>query len=119
MFLKSWFYDHVMIIFFYTAARIKGRGTNFGGGQDWRERIGDNFSVFFRTGDNFLVKTLGENWTGDKFLSEKMDGRRKNIWWTGDPEISPVVLYGRGCSQVSLFISIRTYYFNHIFLILF
>ena len=54
-----------------------------------------------RTGENgratifcfFKGKTLGKsgkipgkNWTGDK----------KRWWWTGDTEISPVLLYGGG-----------------------
>ena len=37
---------------------LKGWATNFGGGREF-----------------FGVKTLGKNWTGDKFLGEKLDGR--------------------------------------------
>ena len=37
-----------------------------------------------RTGDNFLRKNIGE----------KLDGRQNCFWWTGDTEISAVLLYG-------------------------
>jgi len=53
--------------------------------------MGENFSMFFRTGENFLGETLGKNWTGDTFVSEtgratkKIGGRAAR----GDPEISP------------------------------
>ena len=49
----------------------------------------DAGKLFRRTGDNFLVflgRTiyLGKNWTGDKFLSDKIDGPQK---------IAPVIIY--------------------------
>ena len=78
---------------FWPKSRIKGRATNFGGGQDGRE-----FLVFFRTGEYLL----GKNWTCDK----KVDGRQIFLWWTGEPELSPVLLYGVGVwflTNISIF----------------
>jgi len=55
-------------------------------------------AIFLREkldGRQFIVRKTGratnfcqKNWTGDKFLSEKLDGRQKNL---GDPEIPPVL----------------------------
>ena len=55
------------------------------------------------------IKGRGKNWTGDQFWSRKgrarMDGRQifgknwtgdEKNWWTGETEISPVLLYGGG-----------------------
>ena len=68
--------------------RIKGRATNFGAGQDGREWTGDNFLVFFRE----------KHWENRGKFPQKTGRATKNCcWWTGETEISPVLLYGQGC----------------------
>jgi len=42
----------------------------------------------------FKKKTLGKNWTGDK----------THFWWTGDLELSSVLLYGRGVYIFAFFL---------------
>jgi len=60
--------DAVFNFYFYTPTRIKGRATNFGGGQYGRELCG-----VFRTGENLLRKNI----------SEKLDGRHNFVRKTG------------------------------------
>ena len=70
-------------------------------------RTGEIFLVVFTTGNNFFPK----NWTYEIFF-----------WWTGEPELSPVPLYGRGlfseyCSTMTIHdASVNFYNFFIIFL---
>jgi len=64
----------------YTPSRIKGRAPNFGAGLDGRERTGDNFLVFFRTGDHFLRKNIGEKLDGRQIFARKPGRAAKNFF---------------------------------------
>ena len=66
----------------YPPAGIKGRTINWTGDQF---STGDNFLMFFRAGDNFLGNNIFclKNWTGDNFLSKKLDGRQFFVQKTG------------------------------------
>ena len=64
--------------------------------------------MFFRTGDNCLGKNIGGKLDVRQIFVQKtgraskkylVDGRQKNIWWTGDPKSRPSFYTGGGGVQ--------------------
>ena len=77
----------------YTPARIKGWAKNRTGDQFW-SRTGRGRP----TGDNFLAFFTAKHWENRGKFPEKTGRATKNCCrWTGETEISPVLLYGQGC----------------------
>ena len=56
--------------------------------------MGDNFLVFYRTGDNFLGNNLEEKLDGRQIFPKQVDGRQKIFGGRASPNYHPSVHTG-------------------------